>query len=290
MLRTTRVRGFAPWHPNSESTALLQLVDAVLVEYSKFLPLTVRQVFYRLVGAHGYTKTEQGYKRLGEILNRARRAGLVSFDALRDDGFSRSSDLGWESPDSLKETFRHIVEEYRIDRQRGQDQRLVVWCEAQGMVPQLERVSLEYSVPVFSSGGFDSVSAKHSVASEFAGGEQNVRVLHIGDHDPSGVHVFSSLAEDIDAFAQRFDVGVEFVRLAVTPEQIEEYELPTAPPKPTDNRSFDGETAQAEALPPDVLADILRDSIEAHFDLAAYAEALTQEQVEREQLIAWAKR
>jgi hypothetical protein len=290
MSKTTRVRGFAPWQPNSESAALLKLVNAVLVEYSEFLPLTVRQVFYRLVGAHGYAKSEKDYKRLGEILNRARRAGLVPFNSLRDDGFSRSRDLGWNDPDSLKAAIRSTVDSYRVDRQRGQDERLVVWCEAQGMVPQLERVSLEYSVPVFSSGGFDSVSVKHGVAREFAAGDQNVRVLHIGDHDPSGVHVFSSLAEDIDAFAQRFDVGVAFHRLAVTPDQISEYELPTAPPKPTDNRSFDGETAQAEALPPDVLAAILRDAIEDHFDMDSYATALEQESTEREQLIVWAQR
>ena len=157
------------------------------------------------------------------------------------------------------------------------------------MVPQLERVSLEYSVPVFSSGGFDSVSVKHAVAREFSTGGQNVRVLHVGDHDPSGGHVFSSLAEDIDAFAQRFDVGVEFIRLAVTPDQIAEHELPTSPPKPTDNRSFEGDTAQAEALPPDVLAEILRDAIESQFDLQTYAEALSQEASERDQLIVWAQ-
>lgn len=90
--------------------------------------------------------------------------------------------------------------------------------------------------------------------------------------------------------AERFDVGVAFQRLAVTPEQIEEYELPTAPPKPTDNRSFEGDTAQAEALPPDVLADILLDAIEEHFDMDVYAKALTQETSERKQLIAWAQR
>jgi hypothetical protein len=45
-------------------------------------------------------------------------------------------------------------------------------------------------------------------------------VLHIGDHDPSGVHVFSSLAEDVRAICDEHAVDVTFTRLAVTPEQI----------------------------------------------------------------------
>jgi hypothetical protein len=49
----TRVRGFAPWRPAPDTLALLDLTRAVLVEYAAYLPLTLRQVFYRLVGAHG---------------------------------------------------------------------------------------------------------------------------------------------------------------------------------------------------------------------------------------------
>ena len=75
---TTRVRGLAPWQPQRATIDLLDKVQAVLVEYAQYLPLTIRQIFYRLVGAHGYDKTEQAYSRLGEHLNRARRAGLSS--------------------------------------------------------------------------------------------------------------------------------------------------------------------------------------------------------------------
>lgn len=71
----TRPRGFAPWKPHVKTQILLDQVQEVLVEYQDFLPLTVRQAFYRLVGAHHYEKTESGYSRLCECINRARRAG-----------------------------------------------------------------------------------------------------------------------------------------------------------------------------------------------------------------------
>jgi hypothetical protein len=54
--------------------------------------------------------------------------------------------------------------------------------------------------------------------------------------------------------------------VAVTPDQIGELGLETAPPKGTDNRAFTGETCQAEAIPPDVLADILTEAVESRID------------------------
>jgi hypothetical protein len=84
--KRTRVRGFAAWTPRGDTQQLLDQVRGVLGEYEDYLPLTIRQIFYRLVGAHEHEKTERAYQRLCESLNRARRAGLISMDAIRDDG------------------------------------------------------------------------------------------------------------------------------------------------------------------------------------------------------------
>ena len=65
--------------------ALLDQVRGVLNEYEDYLPLTIRQIFYRLVGAHEYEKTERAYERLIEHLNRARRARMIPMDVIRDD-------------------------------------------------------------------------------------------------------------------------------------------------------------------------------------------------------------
>src|SRR5262252_4762273 len=80
----TRVRGFAPWSPQEATLQLLDQVRGVLDEYEDYLPLTIRQIFYRLVGAYEYEKTEQAYNRLCEHLNRARRARLIDMRAIRD--------------------------------------------------------------------------------------------------------------------------------------------------------------------------------------------------------------
>jgi hypothetical protein len=143
------------------------------------------------------------------------------------------------------------------------------------MLPQIKRIAGDFGITVLSSGGFDSTTIKHELAG-MAADWPVVEILHIGDHDPSGVHVFSALAEDVQAFAGPAH-EVRFTRLAVTPEQIQSLHLPTAPPKATDRRSFKGETAQAEAIAPDILAEIIRDAITSRIDHAARAEVLKAE-------------
>ena len=274
---TTRQRGFAPWRPQQRTRDLLDTVQAVLAEYAEQLPLTLRQIFYRLVARHGFDKTETAYERLGNVLNRARRAQIISFDDIRDDSFYRGQFTGFADQQTFVVWMRREAEQFQLDRQKYQDRRLFLWCEARGMVEQLERVAAEYSVPVLSSGGFDHVGPKHAFGRS-AASERAPLVLHIGDFDPSGVHMFSSLQEDVAAFCSAYGGDIEFVRLAVTSEQVDRLRLPTAPPKKTDKRSFDsGRTVQAEALDPAVLADIVRDGILDRISIDAHERAVEEE-------------
>lgn len=281
-----RPRGFIDWKPRAAALSLVGNVQAVLDEYQDHLPLTLRQIFYRLVGAYQFPKTEKDYDRLTEVMGKARRSRMIPFSAIRDDGFHNSGWHGYATIDQAKRSLQAAAKHYRIDRQRGQPVRLAVWCEATGMVPQLERVCTPYSVPVYSSGGFDSLTVKYNMARKFAG-IGAVRILHLGDHDPSGVHVFGSLDEDIRAFIQELGGKTEFIRLAVLPEHIDRYRLDTAPAKDSDRRAFTGDTVQAEALPPDVLADILDSAVQKNMDMAIYRQAVNEEETERSALVTW---
>jgi hypothetical protein len=282
---TTRVRGLAPWTPHRTTRDLLDAVQSVLVEYAKYLPLTVRQVFYRLVGALGYDKTEKAYSRLGEHLNRARRAGLIQFDAIRDDGVTKIEPDAWDDARQLITTFVQAAEQFRLDRQAGQPRRLIFAVEAAGMVPQVQRIADPFGVGVHSSGGFDSLTAKYDLAARL-GQWSRVEVLHIGDHDPSGVHLFSSMQQDVQTIARDLglDADIRFSRLAVVPAQIVSLGLETAPAKPTDRRSFTGETVQCEAIPPDVLAGLIQEAIETRLDRGAFEAVLAREMTTREGL------
>jgi hypothetical protein len=83
--RRGRAKGYAPWSPRTRTRELIDNVREVLSEYEILLPLTIRQVFYRLVGVYGHPKDENAYERLCNALNRARRARMIGFEDLRDD-------------------------------------------------------------------------------------------------------------------------------------------------------------------------------------------------------------
>lgn len=152
------------------------------------------------------------------------------------------------------------------------------------MVPQLFQAVRDYGLRVISSGGFESVTEKRALALDLSQYAEPVEVLHIGDHDPSGAHLFLALAEDVEAFGLRYGLDVTFTRLAVIPAQIEALALPTAPAKATDNRAFGGETCQAEAIAPDDLARIIQQAIDDRLDREAYEDVLNREQAIRDDL------
>ena len=283
--RATRVRGFSPWRPQRRAQALLEQVRAVLDEYANYLPLTVRQIFYRLVGAHEFEKTQKGYARLCDVLNRARRARLIEMNTIRDDGGNQIVPPTWEGADDFLDEARKQASTLQLDRLTGQRKRLAVMCEAAGMAPQLARIAGNYGLPVISSGGFESTTERFAFARQVAEDDRPVEVLHIGDHDPSGAHMFLALAEDVSAFARELGGDVSFSRLAVTPEQIVEMGLPTALPKFTDRRAFNGDTCQAEAIPPDVLAQILNEAIRTRIDHTALQTVLNREEIVRAELV-----
>lgn len=295
---SARPKGYAPWGPRRKTQDLLEQVDTVLREYEDFLPLTIRQIFYRLVGAFDFEKTERGYSRLQECLARARRSGRIPFDAVRDDGWQQRRPITYDGVPEFLAEMGLSARNFRIDKQRRQPFRCVVMVEAAGMVPQAVKVAHGWDVPVFSSGGFDSLTIKHDLA-RLAMDLSPVVFLHVGDYDPSGVCIFESVEADVLAFVDGSGTGfdllddllkpvfdVRFERVAVTPEQIEEYALPSAPAKATDRRGNGVEEAvQAEALPPETLAQLLKEAILRHTDIALFDADLERERTEQARLL-----
>jgi DNA topoisomerase VI subunit A len=286
-MATNRPRGFQDWQPQAKSAALLEDVQQVMQTYRHLLPLTARQIFYRLVATTGYEKTEQAYERLLNMLNRARRARLLDMAAIRDDGAIVAGDNKFSGPTDFLENCARWADSFQLDLMQYQPQRVELLCEAGGMVPQLERIGRDYGVIVRSSGGFDSTTVKHQLGRLYGQEGKPVVVLHVGDLDPSGEHIFLNLAEDLGAFTAAYGGHVDLVRVAVTAEQQAEHGLPTAPPKKKDKRSFSADfTVQAEALPPDTLARIVRKAIEQQIDSEALREALSDQEDHRRELSA----
>ena len=225
-----RPKGWIEWMPHAATRTVLAQVQDVLAQYREHLPLTIRQVFYRLVALYGYDKTERAYSRLCEYMNKARRAGIVDFDHIRCDGWQQGVAPGFDGPQGFWDAVRSTAEHYRRNKQTRQPQSVFVLVEAAGMRPQIERVASVYCAPVYSSGGFDSLTAKKALADVASEAGRPCVFLHIGDLDPSGVCIFDAMAADVQAFCSS-TATPRFERVAITPEQVAHYNLPTAPPK-----------------------------------------------------------
>lgn len=283
-----RPRGPQPnWRPKRETERVLVAVEAMLHLYTEYLPVTLRQVFYVIQGQGVLAKTQRDYKRMCEYVGMARRSGRIPWSAIRDDRqVAAEAPPAFAGPEHYWRVVNDIALDYRIDRQYGQSTRLELWSETEGMVPQLARVGAPFGISTYSGGGFDGLNAKYEAAQRAIAGSVKTCILHVGDHDPSGEWMLTALAEDVTAFAEAAGADVEFVRIAVTPQQIEQYQLPTALPKPTDRRSFsDTTTTQAESLLPDVLAAIVREEIEARRDMDLLEQVIEREPTERQGII-----
>ncbi|MFF8830969.1 hypothetical protein [Streptomyces sp. NPDC015131] len=283
-----RPRGYQPdWQPRPATQELLAAVQLILGRYAAQLPLTIRQIWYAAVADGVLTRQERTYKRLVDVLGMARRSGRVSWLAIGDGTDPAVEPVAYDGPGGFRQAQLEAARGFRLDRQAGQEDRLEVWCASAGLVPQLATVTDPWGVPVYVSAG--GLSGKRAAAQRAAaGGHSSVRILVVADWDPSGVHLYTALAEDVTAFAalDAPDVTMRFERLAVTERQIADHRLPTAPVKAGDRRSFPkAATTQAEALPPDVLAALVRDAISGSRDTGVLAEVLEREDVQRRALL-----
>lgn len=283
--KTGRPKGLAAWRPQTETQKVMNQVTEILAQYREHWPLTIRQIFYRLVGIYGYEKTEKGYSRLCEYMARARRSELITWEAIRDDGTTRTGADGWQDQDHFIRSIVAMAKTYQRDKSENQATRVMVLVEAAGMVPQIVKAVGSYGLPVISSSGFDSLTMKYELAKDIMEDGRPTVVLHIGDLDPSGVCIFDSVQADVEAFVGD-SVELQFKRIVLTPDQVVLYDLPTAPPKVKDKRG-EGmrETCQAEALPPDVLAQIVQNEVMNHYNMEQYVDDVLAEQRERALLV-----
>ena len=109
-------------------------------------------------------------------------------------------------------------------------------------------------------------------------------MLQVGDHDTAGEDIFRALAADVTAFLAEAapEAKIEVIPVAMTPDQIAMYGLRPRRRHPvransrrtrTDRWHADGhsETCQAEALPPNLVTEIVDASLRDYTDLERLA-------------------
>jgi len=251
---------------NDQLSALDQAIYSACVTEN---PVTLRGVFYRVVSAGAVEKSEAGYRVVGRQLLKLRRAGDVPYEWITDGTRLIQKPDSWTDLDQMLDD---AAVSYRRALWRDQDVEVIVLSEKDAISGVVYPVTARWDVELGITRGYSSETFVHSIAQTINYNDRTGKrtyLYQLGDHDPSGVDAWRDFQDKIHHFAP--DADVRFQRLAVTPEQIQQHQLPTRPTKGSDTRSagFAGQSVEVDALPASVLRQIVADAIEQHIDSSA---------------------
>lgn len=274
-----------------DSLRLIERVNGIISDYQQMgYSLTLRQVYYQLVARDVIPNNERSYKNLGNLISDGRMAGLIDWHAIEDRTRNLKKNSHWSSPGSIIYT---AANSFAYDKWEDQDNYVEVWVEKDALVGIVGQVCGELDIPYFSCRGYVSQSEMWVAAQrlEDYAGNKDIHILHLGDHDPSG----RDMSRDIVDRLELFGVTVQFERIALNYDQIEEYGPPPNPTKLSDSRAsgyineFGYECWELDALRPDVIDSLIRDKVTDLCDLELLAEAREREESAKRTLQAVAR-
>jgi hypothetical protein len=251
--------------------SLFEIVEAMK-------PMTVRQVFYQATVRDIVEKSEAGYNKVQTDLVLMRKARVLPYGWLADS-------TRWQrKPRTFHSVEQALVETARFYRKAlwaDIDAYVEVWLEKDALAGVVDDVTDMFDVPLMVARGYASLSFLHSAAEHIRGLNVPAYIYHLGDFDPSGVNAGEKIEETLRAMAPAAEI--HFERLAVTPEQIKDWNLPSRPTKASDSRAknFGDISVELDAIDPDSLRELVADAIVAHLPLDQFEVLKVAEASER---------
>jgi hypothetical protein len=251
-------------------------------------PMTVRQVFYQATVRNLIEKTEAGYSKIQWDLTVMRKAGDLPFEWIEDG--TRSVFKPTTYP-NIAAALQETAKDYRKDLWVDADAFVEVWIEKDALTNVIYPVTGQYDVPLRPARGYASLSFLHDAASHIETLDVPAYIFHLGDYDPSGVNAGETIESTLREMA--YDSEIIFERLAVTREQITNWNLPSRPTKSSDPRaaSFgDDISVELDAIEPNRLRAIVCEAIERHMPTEQFAALKRAEAQERTTLLNMVKK
>jgi len=270
---------YVPKKFEPKTLAIIAQAEAICIEYdAQGYNLTLRQLYYQFVARGFIPNKATEYSRLGGIINDARLAGMLDWDFIVDRTRNLRTLGHWDGPSDIIDS---AAEGFRVDKWAKQPTRIEVWIEKDALVGVLDAVCPDLDVPYFSCRGYTSQSEIWGAAqrlNQYLWVGQDVLILHLGDHDPSGIDMSRDIEDRLRMFTRKDLVNemkkmlareikdgridpnaddyktkavasldeweettgqLEIRRIALNMDQVEEYNPPPNPAKMTDSR-FEG--------------------------------------------------
>ncbi|TET67573.1 MAG: hypothetical protein E3J56_12690 [Candidatus Aminicenantes bacterium] len=283
---------------NKTSLYIIETTNEIIEGFlQQGFDLTLRQLYYQFIAQDLFPESwrdlqlqskniEKNYNKLGSIINDARLTGLVDWNAIADRTRETKQNSHWEDPKDIIESCIHYFE---IDKWEGQPTRPEVWIEKDALIGVISNICRESDVTYFSCRGYNSQSnmwrAGQRMLSYIDRG-QNPIILHLGDHDPSGIDMTRDIRDRLNIFAGNVRVD----RLALNMDQVNQYNPPPSPAKITDSRSRDyiqkygHDSWELDALDPSTISDLINDRVIKLRDEALWQNKIALEEQYKTQL------
>lgn len=268
---------------------LIQKAIRIVTEYeAQGYDLTLRQVYYQFVARDwlpaewadpitGSTNNQKSYGKLGDLLGDARMAGYMDWNSMVDRTRSMSGNTHWESPAAI---INAVANQYRRDKWANQPHRPECWVEKDAMEGVVGRVCKRLDIPYFSCRGYTSLTSIWENAQRLkkiaATGAVPI-ILHLGDHDPSGIDMSRDIEDRVRLFMGGDDEdetdrgdALHFERIALNMDQVKEFNPPENPAKATDSRFksyvdlYGDKCWELDALDPKTMDDLISRAVKKH--------------------------
>lgn len=277
-----------------EALRLIRIAEQICTDYAdQGYDITLRQLYYQFVARGHIANKQSEYKRLGTIVNDARMAGLIDWEHVVDRTRNPEHPSVWRDPAHIVQI---VAEQFAINKWKTQPNYVEVWVEKEALAGVIERIGAELQVTTLACRGYMSQSEQWAAAQRLGKAIQRGQqpyIIHLGDHDPSGIDMTRDNDDRLGLFAltdayrsltnkpetltlgtirgamrEQWGAAEPIIkRIALNMDQIEQYQPPPNPAKMTDAR-FQGyadiygeESWELDALPPDVLTDLVRDNV-----------------------------
>lgn len=267
------------------SRKLIAKANEIIADYqAQGFTLTLRQLYYQFVSRDLIPNKLTEYKRLGQVINDARLAGLIDWSAIEDRTRNVKGWKSWSDPESI---IRSSAHGYAEAIWSDQPRHVEVWIEKDALIGVIEPACGRWRLPYFACRGYTSQSEQYDAGKRFEYLRDTGRkplVLHLGDHDPSGIDMTRDNKTRLAMFA---GMGVEVKRLALNMPQVERYKPPANPAKLTDSRSsgyvekFGESSWELDALEPKVIDKLIDDAVKKVVNMDRWNAALAHEEHSR---------
>jgi hypothetical protein len=272
-----------------EWKASTQLIDAAIDILEDENPMTVRQLFYRLVSQQVIKNHIADYQKVIRLMTKARKDGRIDYDWIVDRSRASYESLLWNDMNELARTFENDLMKYRTDWWCDQPNYVEIWCEKDTVTGSIEPVREEFGLRVDANRGFNSTSNVHTAAErlmEQYSNDKDVVILYLGDWDPSGEDMERDLRDRL--LEEEPDLEFTVRRVAIHKSDIRAYDLPPLQVKNTDTRAkgfvrnHGDDCVELDAMSPSVLRDRLRIEIENLIEDEDWERAKRVEAAQRE--------